>query len=251
MAQPFEDWYKSIPIVTRIYMSACVVTSVFVYLDVINPLQLYLNFPIIFNKYEVWRLLTTFLFFDEIGLNFLFHIVRHSKMLEEGSFRGRAGDYLFMWIFGAVFLLIMNAFLFYTKIYTKILFLAPSLAFMIVYIWSRRNPNMHISFLGLFTFSAPYLPWVILGVSYLMDHSLAFDIMGIVVGHVYYYLEDVYPQISNRRILKTPSFIKQLFDNPNQRYEDMAQQVRGRRPAEQQQQQQQQQQEEVINDPVH
>jgi Derlin-2/3 len=32
-----------------------------------------------------------------------------------------------------------------------------------VYVWSRRNTNVTMSFLGLFNFTAPYLPWVILG----------------------------------------------------------------------------------------
>jgi len=29
-----------------------------------------------------------------------------------------------------------------------------------VYVWSRRNPFVQMSFLGLFNFTAPYLPWV-------------------------------------------------------------------------------------------
>ncbi|GAM28550.1 hypothetical protein SAMD00019534_117260 [Acytostelium subglobosum LB1] len=217
MAQPFEDWYRHIPIVTRMYMTGCVVTSVFVYLDVINPLDLYLNYPLIANRWEVWRLITNFLFFEEIGLNFLFHmffIVRHSRMLEEGSFRGRSADYFFMWLFGATLLLLINAVMYYSKIYTKMVFMASSLSFMVVYVWSVRNPNMHISFLGIFTFKAPMLPWVILGFSYLFKQSLIFDGMGILVGHIYYYLEDIYPAISHRRLLQTPAFIKYLFEHP-------------------------------------
>lgn len=34
-------------------------------------------------------------------------------------------------------------------------------------------------------------------------------------GHAYYFLEDVYPRMSGRRPLKTPSFIKSLFGNEN------------------------------------
>ena len=29
-----------------------------------------------------------------------------------------------------------------------------------VYVWSKHNPFIHMSFLGLFTFTAAYLPWV-------------------------------------------------------------------------------------------
>lgn len=35
-------------------------------------------------------------------------------------------------------------------------------------------------------------------------------------GHVYYFLEDVYPRMTGRRPLKTPGFVKALFptDDP-------------------------------------
>lgn len=32
-----------------------------------------------------------------------------------------------------------------------------------------------------------------------------------IAGHAYYFLEDVYPQMTGRRPLKTPSLIKALF----------------------------------------
>ena len=37
-------------------------------------------------------------------------------------------------------------------------FLGSSLAFMMVYVWGRCNENVRMSFLGLFPFTAPYLP---------------------------------------------------------------------------------------------
>lgn len=36
-----------------------------------------------------------------------------------------------------------------------------------------------------------------------------------IAGHAYYFLEDVYPKMTGRRPLKTPSFIRSLFaDDP-------------------------------------
>jgi len=215
MAQPFEDWYKNMPVITRAYMTGCFMTTMAVYLDIVTPLQLYLNFPLVYNKLELWRLVTNFFFFDYIGFNFVFHmffLVRHSKLLEESSFRGRTADFFFMYFFGAVLLLILDFFM-YTS-FPKIIFLAPSLAFMVVYVWSRRNPHVTLNFLGLFNFSAPYLPWVILGFDMLLGQSPVFDLLGVVVGHVYYFLEDVYPQTSGRRPLKTPGIFKAMFDQP-------------------------------------
>lgn len=36
-------------------------------------------------------------------------------------------------------------------------------------------------------------------------------VQGMVAGHAYYFLEDVYPRMTGRRPLKTPSFIRALF----------------------------------------
>jgi Derlin-2/3 len=79
---------------------------------------------------------------------------------------------------------------------------------MVVYVWSRRNPHAIMSLFGLFQFSAPYLPWVLLVMGMLLDQSPVFDILGILVGHIYFFFEDVYPRFRpNRRVLKTPAFM--------------------------------------------
>ena len=68
-----------------------------------------------------------------------------------------------------------------------------------------------MSFLGLFQFTAPYLPWVFLLFSLMLSYSATVDLLGIVAGHTYYYLEDVYPAMTGRRLLRTPGFLKRLF----------------------------------------
>mmetsp|Transcript_16597 Transcript_16597/g.18461 ORF Transcript_16597/g.18461 Transcript_16597/m.18461 type:complete len:240 (-) Transcript_16597:43-762(-) len=215
MPSPVEDWYRNLPIITKAYMTACLLTTLAVYLDLIQWIDIYLNFRLIWEG-QVWRLGTNFLFFGNPGLGFIFHmvfLVRHSRLSEEGSFRGRTADYLYMWLFGGFLLLSIDFLFWYTKIAPNPLFLGPSLSMMVVYVWSRRNPHVRMSFLGLFTFNAPYLPWVILGIELLVDQGGSiFDVMGIAVGHLYYFLEDVYPQTTGRRLLKTPGFLKAMLD---------------------------------------
>jgi len=217
MAQPFEEWYKGMPPVTKAYMTGCLATTMACYLDLVSPLQLYLNFSAIIKDMEIWRLLTNFFFFDQFGLNFLFHmffLVRHSRMLEEGSFRNRTADFFFMYFFMSSLLLGIN-FLFYThSCFPKLIFMGPSLAFAVVYVFSRRNPHVNMSFLGLFNFTAPYLPWVIFGFGVLLGNNPYYDLLGIIVGHVYYTFEDVFPSTAGVRLLKTPGFLKALFDGP-------------------------------------
>ena len=38
-------------------------------------------------------------------------------------------------------------------------FLSSSLVFMLLYLWSRENPNANTSIMGLVTLKAFYLPW--------------------------------------------------------------------------------------------
>ncbi|CAN6452261.1 unnamed protein product [Victoria cruziana] len=167
MAQAVEEWYKQMPIITRSYLTAAVVTTVGCSLEIITPYNLYLNPSRIVKQYEFWRLVTNFLYFRKMDLDFLFHmffLARYSKLLEENSFRGRTADFFYMLLFGAFVLtgivLVGGMIPYVSESFARIFFLSNSLTFMMVYVWSKRNPFIHMSFLGLFTFTAAYLPWV-------------------------------------------------------------------------------------------
>tara|TARA_R110002050_G_scaffold195474_3_gene330297 strand:- start:1125 stop:1700 length:576 start_codon:yes stop_codon:yes gene_type:complete len=191
-------------------MVACVVTTFAVQLEVLSIMQLYLNYYAVWYNHEVWRLLTNFLFFDYFGINFIFHmyfVIRHSRMLEETSFHGKMAEYLWMWLFSGSLLLGIAFLCTYYRLTSNIMFLAPSLAFVMVYVWSKRNRHMHMSFLYLFTFSAPYLPWVILGFGWVIGQNPVHDLLGIGVGHIYYFLEDVLPAKYGVRPLRTPGIL--------------------------------------------
>ena len=88
----------------------------------------------------------------------MFFLARYCRLLEEGSFRGRTIDFAIMLAFGGVLMCAMSVY--FTSAPP---FLGSSLAFMMVYVWARRNDDVRMSFLGLFNFRAPYLPWVLLG----------------------------------------------------------------------------------------
>lgn len=92
------------------------------------------------------------------------------------------------------------------------MFLGPSLTFMVVYVWARRNQFVRLSLFGLFTFTAPYLPWVLVGLDMLLGASPVKDLLGIFAGHIYYFFEDVYPRMNNGfKLLETPSLLVSLF----------------------------------------
>jgi len=57
-------------------------------------------------------------------------------------------------------------------------------------------------------FQAPYLPWVLLGFSVLLGNAIWVDLVGMAVGHTYYFVEDVFPnQRGGFRLLNTPQVL--------------------------------------------
>nr|DAD20529.1 TPA_asm: hypothetical protein HUJ06_021992 [Nelumbo nucifera] len=67
MAQAVEEWYKQMPIITRSYLTAAIVTTVGCSLEIISPYNLYLNPNLVVRQYEFWRLITNFLYFRKMG----------------------------------------------------------------------------------------------------------------------------------------------------------------------------------------
>nr|XP_046180718.1 derlin-2-like isoform X2 [Oncorhynchus gorbuscha] len=171
--QTVQQEYLQIPFVTRAYTTACVLTTAAVQLELITPFQLYFNPDLILRNYQVWRLITNFLFFGPVGFNFLFNMIflyRYCRMLEEGSFRGRTADFVFMFLFGGLLMTIFGTFV-------SLVFLGQAFTIMLVYVWSRRNPNVRMNFFGLLNFQAPFLPWVLMGFSLLLGNSIIVDLL--------------------------------------------------------------------------
>ncbi|XP_047449086.1 derlin-2-like isoform X2 [Mugil cephalus] len=202
MAHIFTQEYFQIPVVTRAYTTACVLTTAAV---------LYFNPDLIIRRYQVWRLVTSFLFFGSLGFSFVFNIIflyRYCRMLEEDCFRGRTADFVFMFLFGGIMMTLFGLF-------SNIFFLGQAFIIMLVYVWSRRHPLIRMNFFGFLNFQAPFLPWVLMGFSLLLGNSIVVDLLGICVGHMYYFLEDVFPnQPGGRKLLMTPELLRAIFDRP-------------------------------------
>ncbi|XP_016334782.1 derlin-2-like, partial [Sinocyclocheilus anshuiensis] len=174
MANSVTQEYMQIPAVTRAYTTACVLTTAAVQLEFITPFQLYFNPDLILKKYQIWRLITNFLFFGPLGFSFLFNMIflyRYCRMLEEGSFRGRTSDFVYMFLFSGVLMTLFGLF-------ANLFFLGQAFTIMLVYIWSRRNPYVRMNFFGLLNFQAPFLPWVLMGFSLLLGNSIVIDLLG-------------------------------------------------------------------------
>ncbi|KAL4976154.1 Der1-like family-domain-containing protein [Aspergillus desertorum] len=206
---PLEQWFYEMPPVTRYWTAATVATSVLIHCRILTPLQLFYSFRAVYVKSQYWRLVTTFLYFGPLNLDLLFHVFflqRYSRLLEESSGRSPAH---FAWLlsYAMVSLLIISPFL-------SLPFLGTALSSSLVYIWSRRNPETRLSFLGILVFTAPYLPWVLMAFSLVVHGVIPKDeICGVVVGHVWYFFNDVYPSLhGGHRPFDPPAWWVRLFE---------------------------------------
>jgi len=91
-----------------------------------------------------------------------------------------------------------------------IVFMANSLSFAMIYYWGRKSKNTIVNVAGIFNLRAPYLPWFYLMLSMLWDIEMKQDLLGILVGHFYFYFKEIHPRIKKSggfNLLKTPNIM--------------------------------------------
>ena len=207
----FNFLFNESPKITKILILSSFSTSLLIWTGLATNLDIYLNFSLVIKKFQIWRLLTTFLYFGEFNLNLILHMYiffRDSKILEKKVFHGSAADYLYFLLFCMLFLLFLSPF-------TQSIFLSSSLNFAMMYYWGRKSKMTNVEFMGVFTFRAPYLCIFYLMISFLLGYEYKELIYGIIVGHVYFFGKEILPRIKGvkgLKMLETPKFIHKFCD---------------------------------------
>nr|UOP56995.1 putative der1-like protein [Thecaphora frezii] len=209
---------NNLPPITSLWGALSLLTSLLEHTHLISSFQLFYTPTLVLRRFQLWRLVTTFLYFGSFSLDFLFHLfffMRYSRMLEEdaqGTARGR-GRATYVWM-----LLVCSTMLLLISPVVAMPFLGSPLAFVLVYVWSRRNRHVRLSLFGVLVVTAPYLPWSLAGFGWLINGSLRAvmgDLVGIAVGHLYYFLVDVWPReykSGGINWLETPNILVRLID---------------------------------------
>lgn len=229
-----EEQFNAIPKITRCYIVLAVATTACVSLGFLSPMQLYLDFGLIWNKFQIWRLFTCFIFFGKFSMSFLFQLYilyKYSVSYEKnpfsstsGAIQGTSADYMWMMLLGGAVMCAIG-YMF------SLFFMGPALVFMVLYVWSRRNATQPISFFG-FGFKGIHLPWVMMAFSVLIGNSPIMDIVGVVTGHVYFFCLQVFPAKYGKELISTPQFLINFFEagQYTHSYTPAGNQVRAPRP---------------------
>jgi Derlin-2/3 len=210
MSSP-EEWFRELPVVTKYYFCAAVLSTMATSFGLLNPYYLILDFNLVFSRFQVWRLLTCFIWFGNFGMPWLFQmfiLVRYCEYLEKGYYNyGPRGTADMVMVCGFCMSVILSiAFL-----KGDMMMLGPALIFAVLYIWARKDPYRQVSMWG-FAFKAWHFPFVLLLVGILMGGSPVLNIIGICVGHLFHFLMDVLPTTHRKTLLWTPEFLYDLFE---------------------------------------
>jgi len=208
-----SDIINSFPPVTRGYLVLSFITNALCFSKIVNGISLLINFQLIIIHYNYWRIFSHLFYFGETGVKSIFYIFffsRYSKALESFSFQGRGFEYLYLLLTGNSLLLLMKLFV------REATFLGSGLTFMVVYIWGKKNAQQQINLVNLIHIKGSSLPLILMTSSWLLrQKTLKSDIMGVIAGHLYFYLEEIYPRLnggqkilSNEKTLKNFLFIK-------------------------------------------
>jgi Derlin-2/3 len=210
MAVTPEAWFKSMPVHTKAYFVAAMGCTLLVTLGALNPVYIYLDFDLVFRKFQLWRLVTCFVFFGKFSLPFIFQMFLLTKSmmnLEAGYYTGNQGaaEMSFLMASGATVMLIFAYF------WEGLFFLGPAMVFMVLYVWSRRDPYRQVTIWG-FALPAWQYPFALLVLSMLLGANPVLGMLGIGVGHLWHFVNDVVPAVYGYTFLKTPEFLYQLYE---------------------------------------
>jgi Derlin-2/3 len=152
-----QEWFRSLPYVTQKWFGASAIVTLAANFGIISPMQLVFHWSSISEKFELWRLVTSFLFvgsFDFGTLMAVYLLVQFSKQYESGGpFNTGAGggtaDYAFAMIFAMIVILATYPLV---VMFARLPpMFARNLIYFVLYVWSRRNPDANANIWGTYT----------------------------------------------------------------------------------------------------
>jgi len=209
-----KQMFDALPIITRAWFGITLMLTLAGNFGILSPYYYVFKWDDIIGKFEVWRFATCFCYaggFDFNTLIAMYTLVTFSKNYETGGpFNTGAGggtaDFAFAMLFAAATMLVTYPFL---MSYIPPLF-CRNMIYFNLYIWSRRHPTSQANVWGM-PMKAIYLPFAYLALTIFMGNGYFDQLHGMVVGHLFYFLADVVPQVYGKDLLQTPLFLIDYF----------------------------------------
>ncbi|XP_043273957.1 derlin-1 [Venturia canescens] len=206
-----RDWFNSLPIFTRYWLLLTAVHSLVGRFGIISPYSLILMYDRFIQNFEIWRAATSVFYYPlnpATGFHFMincYFLYNYSLRLERGEYDGRPADYFFMLLFNWICCVVIG-------LIGNIQILMDPMVLSVLYIWCQLNQDAIVNFWFGTQFKAMYLPWVLCGVNLILSGGGMLELIGILVGHLYFFLKFKYPQeYDGPELLNTPKILENYF----------------------------------------
>ncbi|KAJ6469381.1 Der1-like family-domain-containing protein [Mycena sanguinolenta] len=176
---------RKIPPVTRFICASSLGVSLSVMGGLVSGYTLIYTYKLAFERLQIWRIYTSF-FFGSSGINYIFELVmlyRTMDQLESGPFAGRSADLAWQLFVASVGIMVTSLPM------NSMIFFRPFLL-CITYVGSALAPvGAMTSIMGLIQLPIKYLPYIMLGMDFLMfgPGAVAASLPGAVVGHLWWW----------------------------------------------------------------
>lgn len=208
-----SDWFNSQPFFTRWWLALTIAFTIGGRFGLLRGQDLILVYELFINNFHIWRPITALFYYPlspANGFHFLmncYFLYSYSGLLERGLFEGKPADYAFMLIFNWICCVLI-------ALLADIYFLMNPMVLSVMYVWCQLNKDANVSFMFRTQFKAMYLPWVLFACNLILFGGGVMELIGIFVGHLYFFLTFKYPQeMGGPALLSTPSFLYKYFPN--------------------------------------
>lgn len=205
------SWYASQPPITRNLLTASVFATLLHGLRLVSPYSLGLYWPIIWQKFQLWRLVTSFLVYS-LSINGLIDLImlyRYTIELERGEFAGRPADFTWFMVFCMVSMASVSWL-------TWTAFLGSGLMLSLATTWALHRREQIVTFYFGIKFPAQYLPYALMGMEFLLSHgNIPYAMVyGWAAAHFYYYLTVDLPSQGGLNYIPTPQIFYKWLGQP-------------------------------------
>lgn len=198
-----QEWFANLPIITKLLFSSILFTGIATTFNMLSAESMIFSLPLIWKRFQIWRLFSCFVFAGGFSFNyamFLYLFYDNSLRYENNPYNtgggGTSADFLWMLMLGMAVLCVVGHIF-------GLMVLSEPLLYMIMYVWSRHEPEAVMSMFG-FKFKSLYIVWVYMGIRLIMGGSVVSPLIGVAVGHLYYFLVDVLPNTHGMTLIQTP-----------------------------------------------
>ena len=213
-----KTFYFKITPISRYYITILFITAIIA--TYMKPLQIviyyiFLDYKLVFNYFQIWRLFTNVLFIGGFSTSFLFFNVMmymHIQNVEKTAIVTRVyATFVMMIVYLLIFLNIINLISLKIFGFEPGFTLAQQLLLAFIYVDSKREPQKMLNLYFIPVKNAFY-PYALIIFNIVSGGGIYDNIIGIIAGNIYYFLVGVLPVTKNLKILKTPKFLVDLFE---------------------------------------